>query len=288
MVRNQKMFDDKISYRTKKKISCPICRSRFKREELLSGGGRMNAGELTDELHRAYLPTQKYKDVYPLVYPVSVCPSCWYAAYLRNFDELEVEERSRLELSSKERRDAVQPLFPDLDFGGNRRLEEGIASYFLAALCYEYRNSVAVPTFLRGLSFLRAGWLAVDLDKKKPKENYDSMSRIFLKKAAFFYSLALERNMNGEENLEALSHHGPDLDNNFGFDGFLYLVGILQLKYGQRDNHASRLASLKQARTAVSRIVGMGRSTKAKPSALLDLGRKLHKSIKLELETGGT
>jgi len=282
------MADDRITYRAKEKISCPICKKKFQREELLTGGGRMNAGELTDELHRIYLPTRKYRDVYPLIYPVSVCPSCWYAAYPRHFNTLKGENRSQLESRIEERRGFVQPLFQNLDFGGDRRLEEGVASHFLAALCYEYRSLVTAPTFLRGLSFLRAGWLAADLDKQKAEENYDSMSKIFLRKAAFFYNEALEREMRGKEDIEGISHHGPDLDNNFGFDGVLYLVGVLQLKYGQRKNRASRISALKQARTAVSRIVGMGLSTKAKPSPLLDLGRELHKSIKLELEASET
>jgi len=274
-----------ITYKAKKKISCPICRNRFQREELLTGGGRMNAGELTDELHRIYLPTQKYKDVHPLIYPVSVCPSCWYAAYPRDFDTPKEEEHSQLESRIEERKRITQPLFKDLNFGRNRRLEEGAASHFLAALCYEYRSPITAPTFLRGLSFLRAGWLTTYLDKQKVGENYDFLSKIFLRKAAFFYSETLEQERNGKENIEGIRHHGPDLDNNFGFSGVLYLVGVLQLKYGQRENRASRIFALKQARTEVSRIVGIGLSTKAKPSALLDLGRKLHKSIKFELES---
>jgi len=282
------MVDDKITYRAKEKSSCPICMEEFEREELLTGGGRMNAGELSDELHRVYLPTQRYRNVYPLIYPVSVCPVCWYAAYPRSFDTLEDGERSQLESRIEERRSIVQPLFQDLDFGRDRRLEEGVASYFLAALCYEHRGPITAPTFLRGLSFLRAGWLATDLDKRKVGENYDSMSKIFLRKAAFFYNEALERERAGKEDIEGVRHHGPDLDNNFGFDGVLYLVGVLQLKYGQRENRASRISALKQARTAVSRIVGMGLSTKAKPSILLDLSRNLHKSIKFELENGET
>ena len=275
-----------VTYRTKKKISCPICRNKFQKEELLTGGGRMNAGELTDELHRVYLPTQKYGTVYPLIYPVSVCPDCWYAAYPRHFDTLKDEEFPQLESRIKERKNIVQPLFKDLDFDRDRRLEEGAASHFLAALCYEYRSPITAPTFLRGLSFLRAGWLTADLDKQKIGERYDFLSKIFLRKAAFFYNEALERegDGNGNENIEGVHHHGPDVDNNFGFDGVLYLVGVLQLKYGQRENRAGRISALKQARTAVSRIVGIGLSTKAKPSALLDLSRKLHKSIKFELE----
>ncbi len=278
------MAEGKITYRAKNETVCPICNNSFRREELLTGGGRMNAGELTDELHRVYLNTQKYGDVYPLMYPVSVCPKCWYAAYPRHFEAMGAEVHSRIESTVGERKNLLRPLFPDLDFDRDRGLEEGVSSYVLAALCYEHRNAGTTPTFLRGLSFLRAGWLAKDLHDRMPAENYDYMSRIFLRKASFFYAQVLECEQNGSENIEDVPHHGPDLDNNFGFDGVLYLLGVLLLKYGQKEDSDRRVSALKEARSAVSRIVGMGLSSKSKPSALLDLGRDLHKSIKKELE----
>ncbi|MCK5250816.1 MAG: DUF2225 domain-containing protein, partial [Spirochaetaceae bacterium] len=156
--------------------------------------------------------------------------------------------------------------------------------YVLAALCYEYRDPGTTPTFLRGLSFLRAGWLARDLHNLMPADNYDYMSKIYLRKASFFYGEVLECERKGSESIENVPHHGPDLDNNFGFDGVLYLLGVLLLKYGQRDDSPRRVTALKAARSAVSRIVGMGQTSKSKPSALLDLGRELHKTIKKELE----
>jgi uncharacterized protein (DUF2225 family) len=278
------MAEGKITYRAKNETVCPICNNSFRREELLTGGGRMNAGELTDELHRVYLNTQKYGDVYPLMYPVSVCPKCWYAAYPRHFETMGAEVHSRIESTVGERKNLLRPLFPDLDFDRDRGLEEGVSSYVLAALCYEHRIAGKTPTFLRGLSFLRAGWLAKDLHDRMPAENYDYMSRIFLRKASFFYAQVLECEQNGRENIEDVPHHGPDLDNNFGFDGVLYLLGVLLLKYGQKEDSDRRVSALKEARSAVSRIVGMGLSSKSKPSALLDLGRDLHKSIKKELE----
>jgi uncharacterized protein (DUF2225 family) len=278
------MAEGKITYRAKNETVCPICNNSFRREELLTGSGRMNAGELTDELHRVYLNTKKYGDVYPLMYPVSVCPKCWYAAYPRHFETMGAEAHSRIESTIGERKNLLRPLFPDLDFDRDRGLEEGVSSYVLAALCYEHRNAGTTPTFLRGLSFLRAGWLAKDLHDRMPAENYDYMSRIFLRKASFFYAQVLECEQNGSENIEDVPHHGPDLDNNFGFDGVLYLLGVLLLKYGQKEDSDRRVSALKEARSAVSRIVGMGLSSKSKPSALLDLGRDLHKSIKKELE----
>ena len=87
--------------------------------------------------------------------------------------------------------------------------------------------------------------------------------------------------------MEGIPHLGPDLDNNFGFDGVLYLAGYLEYKYGQRGNTERRGALLAKARSTVSRIVGMGRSSKSKPSALLELARELHREIKEELDEIG-
>ncbi|RKX71744.1 MAG: DUF2225 domain-containing protein [Spirochaetes bacterium] len=283
------MAEGKVSYRAKNDTVCPICGYEFKREELLTGGGRMNAGELTDELHRVYLSTQKFGDVYPLIYPVSVCPHCWYAAYPRHFEELTAEEHSQIQDSIGKRKNMIKSLFKNLDFDKDRGLEEGISSYVLAAQCYEYRVPETNPTFYSGLSFIRGGWLAKDLHDLMPAENYDYMSRIFLRKASFYYGEVLEKDRNRTESIEDVPNHGPDIDNNFGYDGVLYLLGVLLLKYGQSDDSSRRISSLKEARSAVARIVGMGKSSKSKPSALLDLGRELHKKIKKELEdiTGG-
>ena len=278
------MAEGKISYRAKNETICPVCENRFRREELLTGGGRMNAGDLTDELHRIYLPTQRYGEVYPLIYPITVCPHCWYAAHPWHFEKLNYEERDRVEAGIGERKNMIKPVLPNVDFDRDRGLEEGVASYFLGALCYEHRSPENNPTFMRGLCFLRAGWLAGDLHNNLPSENYDYMAGIFLRKAAFFYGEVLECERSGTENIEDIPHHGPDLDNNFGYDGVLYLLGVLLLKYGQSEDSTRRVSALKEARSAVSRIVGMGKSSKSKPSALLDLGRELHKTIKVELE----
>jgi len=277
------MAEGRITYRAKKEIVCPVCDNRFSREELLIGGGRMNAGELTDELHRVYLPTKKYGDVHPLIYPVTVCPRCWYAAYPRHFEELESQGFEKIRGDVQGRKNILKPIFPDLDFDAERGLAEGIASYMLAAFCYEHRIPKNSPTFYRGLSFLRAGWLAKNLHKQQSEDNFDYLAEILLRKASFFYSEILHTVGKDNERIEDIPNHGPDQDNNYGFDGVLYLIGVLVLKYGSRDDVQYRRSALKAARAAVSRIVGMGQSTKSKPSALLDLGRALHKAIKKEL-----
>ena len=53
-----------ISYYSKDQIECPVCGAKFKREEMYSGGGRVIAGNLTEELRRLYEPSAKYGEVY--------------------------------------------------------------------------------------------------------------------------------------------------------------------------------------------------------------------------------
>ena len=62
-------FEDKteksagLTFFSKEQIICPICNTHFKREELKSGGGRLIAGDLTDELRRIYDPSAKYGEI---------------------------------------------------------------------------------------------------------------------------------------------------------------------------------------------------------------------------------
>ena len=85
------MADD-VTYFSKEELTCPICDSHFNGEEMRMGGGRLSAGELTDELRRRYQPTQKYGKVNPLLYPITVCPNCLYAA--DDFDYLSIPQKS--------------------------------------------------------------------------------------------------------------------------------------------------------------------------------------------------
>ena len=74
----KKVSDKKptISFYAKEQIDCPVCRKFFRREEMLSGGGRMIAGNLTDELRRIFEPSVKYGQVYPLIYSIGTRPHC--------------------------------------------------------------------------------------------------------------------------------------------------------------------------------------------------------------------
>ena len=87
---------ERITYFSKDPIVCPVCGSKFFREDLLSGRGRLVAGDLTDELRRMYEPTQKYGELYPIVYSVTVCPVCYFAAFPQDF--LSVDDSTKTKL----------------------------------------------------------------------------------------------------------------------------------------------------------------------------------------------
>ncbi len=271
----------KVTFIAKDSTHCPVCDATFKREELFSG--RVNAGDLSDELHRSYIPMQAYGEVHPLVYDVTVCPSCWYAAFKSDF--LAAPERARGELldSISRRIEAAQRVFEPLDFGGSRGLVEGAASYYLAMLSYETFTKDFSPTIKQGLSALRAAWLCQELDARRPGENFAYMAEIFHRKARFLYRLAVELDQKGEERLSEVKWLGPDTDKNYGYEGVLYLQGVLELKYGPRGDEAGRAERLDASRRAIAKMFGLGRRSKSKPGPLLDKARELYERLKEEL-----
>ena len=274
--------ESKITFWSKKDIKCPVCDFEFKREELLTGRGRLIAGELTAELRRQYEPSQKYGDVCPIVYPITVCPSCYFAVFSQDFEKVPVDIIEKLNHEADWRKNSVEKILDDLDFTANRGLKEGAASYYLAISSYEHFPANLSPTIKRGISALRAAWIFNDLHKKFPNENYDYCAKIFYYKAQFFYSLAVEYEQDGSESLAEVPHLGPDLDKNYAHDGVFYLGGLLEFKYGDKSDPEMRKKRLEFAKRAVARLFGMGKASKNKPSALLEIARSLYEEMSQE------
>lgn len=275
-----------LTFFSKNKTQCPVCDEAFYREEMRTGRGRMIAGELTKELRRNYEESQQYGAVYPLIYPVTVCPSCLYATYQADFANPPDKSLETLQEEGYKRSSAVDKLFDYLDFTEPRRLQEGIASYILAILCYDHFTKQASPKFKQGLSALRGAWLAGDLHRQAPSENYDYLQQILYRKARFFYSVAVEWEQNGREPLSGAGHLGPDLDKNYGYDGVLYLSGLLEYKYGPKQDPERREEALNRAKRTIARIFGMGKASKNKPQAILDNAREVYEEISKELGDG--
>jgi len=275
----------KISFMKKDVTVCPVCNAQFHKEELRAGGGRLIAGALTEELHRLFEPSSKYGDVYPLAYYVVVCPICWFASTEADFPMFP-QSRKDLAFSDRNRRKAdTLMVFPETDFSRPRGLMEGAASLYLALRCYDFYGKEFSPTIKRGITSIRAAWLIDELHKKFPSENYDWLALLFRKKAQYFYCEALAREQNGAETMSALKNFGPDLDKNYAYEGMLYLCAYLRFKYGPPTStlEEQRL-SLEEARRTIAKLFGMGKKSKDRPGAFLDMARKVYNSIQVELE----
>ena len=275
--------NESVSYFTKQLIDCPVCQGEFRREELRTGRGRLIAGKLSTELRRYYEPSQKYGEVNPLIYPVMVCPHCLYAAMSGDFESVSSQLAEELEASRKERRQQIQLLVKDLDFHAPRRLEEGLASHILAVMCYESFPADVSPLIKQGVLSLRAAWLAEDLHRKHPDQNFDFLRLIMYRKACFLYRHAIEQEQSGVQGIGGLKHLGPDLDKNYGYDGALYIMGLLEYRYGATGDTARRLEALQHAKRTVARIFGMGKASKHKPTAILDNARAVYEEINAEI-----
>ena len=273
-----------ISYFSKEKIICPVCGAEFNREDIRTGRGRLIAGDLSDELRRFYEPSVKYGEVNPLLYPITVCPECYYSTFHADFNLVPEESIPALKNSKKNRFETVRKIFKDLDFNAPRKLNEGAASYYLSIISYDNFSHELSPVIKQGLSSLRGAWLFMDLHGKYPDENYDYLAKLFYRKAGFFYTLSVEYDSDGVESLTEVPSLGPDLDKNYGYDGVLYISALLEYYYGPDSDDDKRIKALERARTTVARIFGMGKASRGKPEALLSKAKELHSSIGEEIK----
>jgi hypothetical protein len=151
-------------------------------------------------------------------------------------------------------------------------------------MCYDFYEKRANPTFKAGLATLRAAWLLDDLHGQEPGENWDHLSLIFYRKARFYYQLALERESAGQEPFDAALAFGPDLDKNYGYYGVIYLSAYLDFKYGTASDPERRVSSLQYARRMMAKIFGAGKSSKNRPTAILDNAKEVYELMGEELQ----
>ncbi|MBN2652545.1 MAG: DUF2225 domain-containing protein [Spirochaetales bacterium] len=275
------MSDNKpsITFFSTDSIECPVCGKLFRVEKMRHGRGRLVSKEITDELRRVYEPTQAYGEVIPIHYSITVCPDCYYAAYQNDFLSLKAPEKESLLGKRKDRKDTIHEIFPDLDYIKPRREKEAAASYYLAMVSYELLNPDKAPTIKQGLSALRAAWIFSDMHRKFPNDNYDYLSTVFYKKAAYLYNSALRKEFAGKERVSETPGLGPDVDKNYGFDGVLYLAALLLFRYSDYSNQEEKIEILRNAKSTVARIVGMGKKMKSKPTVILENARDLYNEI---------
>ncbi len=279
------MEKKKISFRQKKPLICPVCKHEFHREEMFTGGGRLIAGELTDELRRTYKENKKYGEICPLVYILNVCPACLFTAYPKDFEDVKEADIIKLQTSRQARVGTVQKIFGSLDFKADRNKELGAASFMLAVDCYNVRDKLVGPTFKKAVSSLRGAWLFHDLAVKHPDKNFKKLSLFFYKKAYEYYLQVLEVLQSGSEPADAAGNMGPDFDKNWGYEGILYVSSVLTVKFGIREKDLEkRIENFNVSKRYLSRLFGMGKSSKSTPSDLLEKTRVLYEKISAMIE----
>ncbi|MGV7927689.1 MAG: DUF2225 domain-containing protein [Spirochaetota bacterium] len=279
------MEEKKVSFRQKEVTKCPICSYEFHREEMLTGGGRLIAGKLTDELRRLFEKNMKFGKVYPLAYLVTVCPRCYYAAYPRDFLEITGTEIDKISATTQARVNSVKKFFGDVSFEQNRDLLLGAASYLLAVDCYTFRIKQVAPTFKKAISSIRAAWLFSDLAEEMPERPYKKISAFFYQKAYQFYQEVLDLVQSGGETMEAAGNIGPDYDKNWSYDGILYMNAVLTLKVGGLETDiVKRIENFEKTKRYLSRLFGSGKASKSKPGALIDMTRDLYDRMNQLLE----
>lgn len=268
----------KVSFFSKNALICPVCSEEFHKEDILTGRGRTIAGELGPDLRRFWETNPKYGKVIPLLYSLTVCPNCFYSTYSHDFIDLAKDGHtsSILRDQTEERKKVVLELLGEVNFFKSRDLISGIASYILSIMTYENAPIKFNPTFKNAMSSLRLAWLCDEANKEYPDQEYDYLSKIFYSKAAFLYGQVEEIEFSGKEPIEEISYFGPDSDVNYGYDGVIYLSVLLNYLFGQKDNKEERLKTLEKGKRSLSRIVGLGKTSREKPSNIIEKARDLY------------
>jgi len=281
----------KASYRAKENTTCPVCGESHQKENMFQGGGRLIAGKLTQELRRLYEKNKKFGRIHPSDYVILVCPRCLYASFSKDWSDVNEEERLHIKAKAGDRRTYIEKIFGKLDFEEDRNLVLGGASYMLAIDSYQLRGSGIAPTPKKAVCAIRAAWYFDDLNEEFPEQGFDKLRDYMYKKSVGWYSKTLDIMQSGIEPIDsATAILGPDTDNNWGFDGVIYLNAYLTNKFKDQlaGSEAEKLDLLVRAKRMLARLYGSGKSSKSKPSAIIDMARELYDEYgKLIEEMGG-
>ena len=108
---------------------------------------------------------------------------------------------------------------------------------------------------------------------------------LFYKKTYNNYLKVLELVQSGGEPSEAAGNMGPDTDKNWGYDGILYIATVLTVKIGSKEpDLKKRIENFERSKRYLSRLFGIGKTSKSRPSELLDMTRDLYEKINELLE----
>ncbi|MDH5716265.1 MAG: DUF2225 domain-containing protein [Spirochaetia bacterium] len=278
----------KVSFRGKEPVICPICKAEHHKEELMSGGGRLIAGKLTQELRRLYEESKKYGKIHPLAYVIQTCPKCLYSSFPKDFSLLKEENIKAIRDTTTHRQKLTQVLFNNIDFNNDRDLVLGTASYILAIDCYHLRSHDTAPTPKKAVCSMRAAWMLDDLYSEASYRPYDKARDFYYMEAVKNYAKCLEIMERGGEPIESAGYIlGPDQDHNWGFDGIIYLNAFLTKKFSNQlsESVEEEYKMLEKAKRYLSKLYGTGKSSKSKPTVIVDMSKDLYDEIGKVLDT---
>lgn len=289
-IKGSENIKENMTFFTSTAIPCPVCDFNIHTEELRQGRSRINAGDLREDLFRNYIPEKDAGEVFPFLYLVGVCGNskCCFAAFWQDFKKIHkknVEALSTAEAKNA-RIDTLNLLYKSVpDFTRKRNLLTGFAAYILALETYNKFRENDAPSIRQAICSLRLAWLSRILSEHQYGDECTHLEKIFYKKALFFYTQALAKDAHGLEPLHAMTFLGPDADKDYGYDGVVYIRAWLELHYGDKSRALERQNTLHALRNSLSKVFGFGRSSKEKPSVLLNIARKTFESVEEEIAT---
>lgn len=269
----------RLTYFRRNPVTCPVCGTSFRVEEMFTGRGRISAGELTGDLRRLYEDSKEFGKVRPVIYSVWVCPKCLYATTGRDFEALEKPAAKVQERLTNDRVNVRNELFPEIDFTEERGLKHGVASYMLAMTTASGLDHKMAPMIRKAMYAMRAAWLSSDLHGETQEQTWDLLSFVMFQKAKQYYQKAIDFEEKGVEMMNSAGFIGPDVDQNFGYDGARYLLARLSFKFAPFiENVEARVEAYNTTKKVLSRVFGFGQSSKEKPGPLLEIARKLYEA----------
>ena len=279
-------MENPISFFQTNKISCPICSHGFSREVMRTGGGRIIAGKLKIDLRREYEKSSKYGYVYPLIYNPVVCPNCFYSTLPEDFSKVPKEIIPKISSNEEARKKHADMIFGDFNYESEpRNLTAGAKGFFLAISSYAYFPKEFAPSTKKAICAIRASWCIDDLHQQDKNENYETIYQYFRFLALKCYEKSIETMASGEEDFGGVSHLGPDTDVNFGYQGTLYTSAYLGYELKNFLDEKILYQKLKDYRIQLAKVFGFGKSSKEKPTPLLNHARDLHELISRKVDS---
>jgi uncharacterized protein (DUF2225 family) len=145
-----------------KQMHCVLCEGRFAMQQIRDAAVEVASRE--SDLHEIH------RGPNPLHYQVAVCPSCFYASYLEDFDRVFAAEKTNIERALAD----VRLKIAHVDLRGQRDERQARMSFELALVCYGQRRAPAHK--LAGL-YHRLAWLAREAGDAAQERGYLTYAR---------------------------------------------------------------------------------------------------------------